>query len=269
MISVQGVAINAIDRGSGPSVLFLHGNPDSAQVWESVMARMASEFRCVAIDLPGFGGSGPGDRLEISLENLAQFTNQVVDGLNLPEPVNLVVHDIGGPFGLAWVTRFPQRVGRLGILNTIFCSDYPWHTIARVWRTPLLGELSWSLFTQAAFVAVMQQQNPRLTKAQIMQTYRNITPDMQRMVLRFYRAMDPARFKGWEDELEMVLQEKPAVVLWGDRDPYIPARFADRFGAQQVQHRPDNGHWLMLEDPSWVAERLRRFFTEQATEPVR
>jgi len=256
------MAINVIDRGSGPSVLFLHGNPDSAQVWEQVITLMSPQFRCVAIDLPGFGDSGPGDRLAVELDNLAEFINQVVDSLNLPEPVHLVVHDIGGPFGLAWVTRFPQRVGQMGILNTIFSSDYQWHTIAKVWRTPILGELSWLLFTQASFVAVMQQQNPRLTKAQIVDIYGRITPAMQRMVLRFYRAADTDKFQGWEDELAVVLQEKSALVLWGDRDPYIPVRFADSFGVQQVKHRPDGGHWLMLEAPAWVAEELTNLFTE-------
>lgn len=262
LITVQDIAINVIDRGSGPSVLFLHGNPDSAQVWEQVITLMSHQFRCVAIDLPGFGDSGPGEHFEIELTNLAQFINQVVDSLYLPEPIHLVVHDIGGSFGLAWATQFPQRVGRVGILNTVFSSDYQWHTMAKVWRTPILGELSWLLFTQAGFVAVMQQQNPRLTKAQIVDIYRHITPAMQRMVLRFYRAADTDKFKGWEDALQQVLQTTPALVLWGDRDPYISAQFADSFGAQQVKHRPEGGHWPMLEDPAWVTEELTDFFTE-------
>jgi pimeloyl-ACP methyl ester carboxylesterase len=52
----------------------------------------------------------------------------------------------------------------------------------------------------------------------------------------------------------------PAIVLWGDRDPYIDKRFAGRFGAREVHHFPDAGHWLPIEDPGAVARHLLAFF---------
>jgi pimeloyl-ACP methyl ester carboxylesterase len=50
------------------------------------------------------------------------------------------------------------------------------------------------------------------------------------------------------------------MVLWGDRDPYIDKRFAERFAAREVHHFPEAGHWLPVEEPDAVADHLLRFF---------
>ena len=52
----------------------------------------------------------------------------------------------------------------------------------------------------------------------------------------------------------------PALVLWGDLDPYLDKGLAERFGAERVHHFPDHGHWLPVEDPEAVAAHLLAFF---------
>ena len=47
----------------------------------------------------------------------------------------------------------------------------------------------------------------------------------------------------------------PKQVLWGERDPFIPTRFADIFGVA-ARRFPELGHWLMLEDPETVATAI-------------
>ncbi len=171
-VQVQGIDIHIREQGQGPPVLFLHGNPDSGAVWDQVVALMAPQFQCIAPDLPGFGESGPGDRFDPALANLA----------------------------------------------------------------------------------------PQLSRDQINQMFDNFDLPMKRMILRFYRATDPENFQGWEDELASLLQTKPALVLWGDQDPFIPPQFAAKLGAQTVKQFPDQGHWPMPEDPQMVATHLIELF---------
>ncbi len=64
----------------------------------------------------------------------------------------------------------------------------------------------------------------------------------------------------WEEKLIALTSQAPALVLWGDRDPFISPSFAERFGAARVEHFPDYGHWLAIEAPEIVAERLTSFF---------
>jgi pimeloyl-ACP methyl ester carboxylesterase len=80
------------------------------------------------------------------------------------------------------------------------------------------------------------------------------------MTLRLYRGTDAQRFIGWEDDLRTLTQRVPTCVIWGDRDPYVAAAWADRFGAQVVHHLPEVSHWLPVEAPQEVAQKLIAFF---------
>jgi pimeloyl-ACP methyl ester carboxylesterase len=84
---------------------------------------------------------------------------------------------------------------------------------------------------------------------------------MKKEVLTLYRATDPSSFLDWEDKLLKVTAKKPTLVIWGDRDPYIPSRYAERFGASQVVHMPDVGHWPPVEAPHETARLISRFLT--------
>lgn len=95
-------------------------------------------------------------------------------------------------------------------------------------------------------------------RAYIAAVYRAFTASVRRMVLRLYRALDPSAFGGWDEPLRLLAARVPSLVLWGDRDTYIPSRFAEQFGAREVWHFPDCGHWPMVEIPQVVAENLMR-----------
>jgi pimeloyl-ACP methyl ester carboxylesterase len=246
--------------GTGTPILFLHGNPDTSEVWEGVVQRMAGRFRCLTPDLPGYGRSGVPDGFDCSLDGWIAWVDDVVRSVHGAAPIDLVVHDFGGLFGIAWAVRHPKRVRRLAILNTMFFPDYRWHFWARVWRTPLLGELSLAVNTRAGLALEMRRGSKRLPVEYARRAYDVMTPLMKRTMLRLYRAADPERFAPWQPGLATLLATVPALVLWGDRDPYLDKALAERFHPAAIRHFPDNGHWLPVEDPEAVATHLSAFF---------
>jgi pimeloyl-ACP methyl ester carboxylesterase len=183
----------------------------------------------------------------------------VVTALGLTEPISLVMHDFGGHFGLAWAIRHPEKVRRLVISNTNFFSDYKWHPGAQFLRTPLLGEIGMTLTNYKSLADMLRSGSPQLPEAHIQQTYAAFTPAVRKSMLRLYRASDPHNFKGWEDELLKLTQRVPTLVLWGDADPFAAASYAERFGAQTVQHFAQYGHWVPVEGAAEVAEKLAAF----------
>lgn len=263
-LSVGRASIHLVDEGKGTPTLFLHGNPDSSEVWSGIIPILSPHYRCIAPDLPGFGLSTAPDDFDYSLEGMAAFVDGLVTALGINEPLNLVVHDIGGPFGLAWAVKHPTKVRSVVITNTVFHADYRWHLFGRLWRTPVIGEIVQALTSRRGFTREILRASRKLTREQINRTYDLITPPVKRQMLRWYRATDPSNFAGWEEKLRVVLAGKPSLVLWADHDPYIAGRFADRFGAAAVEHFPDCGHWLPAEAPVRVAQRLLRFFRVNA-----
>lgn len=259
MLTVDNVQTHLIDQGKGPMVLFLHGNPDTSEVWRPLIELLDATHRCVAPDLPGFGLSTAPDDFDCRLDNLAAFVDGLVTEAKLPTPLTLVVHDIGGQYGLAWAARHPHKVARLVIFNTAFSSSYQWTRLHRIWRTPVLGELAQRLTSRRAFAREMKRGASKLTSAQIDAIFERITPSMKRMALRFFRSTQLEDFKGWETQVQQLASSIPSLVLWSDDDPYIDASFAERFGARSVTHCAGFGHWLPLEATDIVGKELQAF----------
>jgi pimeloyl-ACP methyl ester carboxylesterase len=249
--TVEGVHV--AEAGSGPPIVLLHGNPDTHEVWGSTIARLGA-FRCIAPDLPGFGESAPG--AGHTLEDQSAWVAQLVDRLKL-DRFHLVCHDIGGVYGCAFATEHGGRLQSLTISNTIFSPDYTWHFWARVWRTRWLGELSQKLLNRPLFVRELRRGSPRMPRAYAEQAYTKLTPTTATEVLRWYRAMDPEVWRGWNERLREVTARVPTQVLWGDLDPFIGKAQADRFGGE-VHHFEDCGHWAMLEEPERFAAQIAR-----------
>lgn len=259
-ISIQQATIYYVDKGTGEPVLFLHGNPDSADMWNGVIDRISYEYRCLAIDLPGFGRSEIPAGFDCTLEAMAAFVENVIQALGITEPIHLVTHDFGAHFGLPWAIRHPDKVQSLVVMNTNFFSDYEWHGVAKLLRLPLVGELMNALTNQTAFIKQMRKASPALSVDYLKQTYDLYPPKARRMALKLYRATESSRFIGWEDELLKVTSRIPTLVVWGDRDPFISPQYAERFGAKEVYHLPEYSHWAAVEAPDLVASKLKQFF---------
>ena len=260
-VFVQNAAVNLIDTGAGTPTLFLHGNPDSSEMWGEVISRMQPPLRFLAPDLPGYGRSAFIPNFDTSLTNMARWVDELVTNIGIREPLNLVAHDFGAQFGLAWAICHAKRVRRIAIFNTNFFSDYKWHPLAQIVRTPILGELGLAMFSEAQYTRQLRNDAPLVPAAYIPHIVERYTPSARKMALRLYRGTDSKKFLGWEDELRQITAHIPTLVVWGDRDPYAPAAWAERFGAQQVVHLPENSHWPMLEAPQVVAQRLDEFLT--------
>ena len=265
-ITVQNIGVRVKESGSGQPVLFMHGHPDSADMWDGVIERLPTAgFRYIAPELPGYGQSGAATGFDWSLQNRGQYIADILDALGISEPVILVGHDHGGPFVASFAVQFPARVKKLVLQNTLFQSDYEWHLFGRLYRTPLVGE--YMALTQGTILALpiaiwyMKKGSPLLTNDYIASLRKTWTRRMGQAMLALYRASDPALFAGWEDRLYELIGQKPVLVLWGDKDFYLPASFAERCGQHgaQVVHFPEAGHWLAVEKPADYAQHLTAF----------
>jgi pimeloyl-ACP methyl ester carboxylesterase len=260
LIRAGGVDVFVKDQGTGPPILLLHGNPDTADIWDSVIGHMHQQHRCIAPDLPGFGRSVAPRDFDCSFENLGHFLDELVEAVDPALPLNLVTHDFGGALGIAWAVQHAEKVQRIIIINhPFFIGDYRWHLWARIWRTPLLGELSLLAMNWPAFDRIVRYGSRRLSTETIRRAYAFITPQWKHMVLRLYRAASPAALREWEPRMLGLTAQVPVLVLWGTHDPWVPLWVADRFGAERVVHFPDCGHWPPAEIPDRVAMEIRDF----------
>jgi pimeloyl-ACP methyl ester carboxylesterase len=97
---------------AGETVVFLHGWPDSASLWDASVAALRDRYRCVRATLPNFSGEREArrgyDSTEI-VDALEVFVSDAARG----KPVNLVMHDWGCYWGHALHNRRPDLVSRI------------------------------------------------------------------------------------------------------------------------------------------------------------
>jgi len=97
-ISLGQTYLNAIDVGSGPVVLLVHGFPLSHQMWKFQIEELSGRYRVIAPDLPGFGSS-PQSETPMSMRSLADCLVAMLESLGVTEPVAYCGLSMGGYVG--------------------------------------------------------------------------------------------------------------------------------------------------------------------------
>jgi pimeloyl-ACP methyl ester carboxylesterase len=245
---------------AGALPLYLHGVPSNSDDWLAFLERTGG----LAPDLPGFGRSGKPGSLSYTIAEYDHFIERFLHVLGV-DRVQLVVHDWGA-VGLAFAQRLPERVERLVILNAVpLLGGYQWHRIARVWRTPGLGELAMGSTTRLSMRLASREAN--VTPGPMPGEWLDSVLDhfdqgTQRAILRLYRSAPPEVLAAAGAQLGRL--EMPALVVWGMQDPYIPARFGAEYASAlphaELVELADAGHTPWLDRPD-VLERVVDFLS--------
>lgn len=232
---IDGTLVSWLQDDDEP-VLYVHGVPDSAELWLPFLARTGG----IALDLPGFGKSGKPASWPYSLEGYAAFLPAFLDHLGL-DRVRLVVHD----WGAVALTLGP-RIERLVAIDALpLLPGHRWPWFARLWRTPVVGELAMG-FTGPRLL----RRVAGLTPEHAEQVLRHFDHGTQRAILRLYRSA-----RAHEVALDAVTA--PALVVWGERDPHLDPAWAGRIaaalgGESRVEIVQEAGHWPWLDRPEIV-----------------
>ncbi len=111
------------ERGTGETVVFLHGNPTSSYLWRNVIPHVEPFARCLAPDLFGMGDSDkvddPGPDSYRFVEHRAQL-DAFLDEVHPGDRITFVVHDWGSGLGFDWARRHPERVAGIAYMEAIF-----------------------------------------------------------------------------------------------------------------------------------------------------
>ena len=273
-ITVDGITTSVLVGGAGEpgeAVVFVHGNPDSGSDWMPLMTRIAPFARVIAPDLPGFGAADARRDNDYTIYSYARFLDGVIRSLGVRR-VHLVAHDYGGPFAAAWAADHPDRVASVTFVNTGVLVDYRWHRMARLWRTPIVGEVVMRAIRPAVVAKMLARENPGLSAAWVDTIVGHLLPaKTQNAVLRLYRSTRAGDMEQLAARLRQ--HDHDALVVFGDADAYIPADLAHRqvqvFPRVDIRILRGLGHWSWLEDTDAVAGQIVPFLRSQIGKAIR
>jgi pimeloyl-ACP methyl ester carboxylesterase len=242
-------------RAGAPEVpvLYLHGLPTSSDDWIPFLERTGG----LAPDLIGFGRSSKGGHLDYSIQGHADFLERFLAALGVTR-VGVVAHDWGAGGGLVLAQRQPELIERLVLIDPLpLLEGFHWGRTARLLRRPLLGELLMGATTRWVLARTLRSAavSPGAwSQDRLRSVWEQFDQGTQRAVLRLHRAADERRLAQAGAGLSAL--DVPALVMWGERDPWFEPRFADAYGAvlprSTVQRVPDAGHWPWLDRPELI-----------------
>jgi pimeloyl-ACP methyl ester carboxylesterase len=265
-IAVGGTQPRLVQAGpadASEAVVFVHGNPGSCDDWVRFVGAAGEHMRAVALDLPDFGETDAPPGFSHDVVGYATFLGQALDALGI-DRVHLVVHDFGGPIGLVWAAMHVEQLASVTLIDTGVLPGYRWHRLARVWRTPVLGELFHALATRRAFRMLLNRSEPRgLPRAFVDEMYDHYDRRTRSAVLKLYRATDDPGNAAEGFSALMAPRDIPALVIWGEHDAYLPAKYAERqrdaFPSADVHVLSASGHWPFADAPETVERLLVEF----------
>lgn len=272
----RDVVVRVQEVGSGPPILFIHGTTNSAASWAFLAGRLAPSFRCLLLDRPGCGLSGPLPAVP-GVEGLPEHGDMLVvdvlDALGIGS-AHLVSTSMGGYFAFRAAVAHPERVGRIVQLG--------WSLGAPTGRLPLLMRLA-SLPGAGRLMAAMPV-NERVVRSMFRQIGLKEALEAGRIpqaVIDTYVALlrdtdtmaNEVAIGGGASLLELVGRleltdeilagvRAPTLFLWGDRDPFggpDDARaFVRRIPGAELQLVPGAGHAVWLDDLELAVDTVER-----------
>lgn len=242
-------------------LVFLHGVPETAALWDKIRARLDAES--VSLALPGFGcprpagfGATKDDYAAWVLGELGQISG----------PIDLVGHDWGAGITYRIATAHGERLRSWAAdVGKVMHPDYVWHEFAQIWQTPGEGEK----FFEDQMAAPLEARAGVLEAFGIPHDDAVVLAEagddvMASCILDLYRSALPNPYADWKDAWGKT--SAPGLVIHPKDDPFDgeaeSAEVADMLGARVA--RLDAGHWWPVQAPDAAAALLEELLVSLA-----
>jgi pimeloyl-ACP methyl ester carboxylesterase len=254
---INGITIDYQDEGEGTAVIFLHAFALNQTMWQAQVALLKKRFRCITLDLRGFGDSTVVDEPSL-MSQMAEDVRELQKRLALDKAV-LVGLSMGGYIAFAFYRNYPEAVTALVLADTRATADTE-EAKANRWRSA-------DKALREGASAIADETTPKL----LGDTSLNTRPDVVRKVHGIQASNSPtgiaAAQRGMAARLDstdvLAKIEVPTLVIVGEEDKLTPLAEAE------VIHRgirnsklaviEHSGHLSNMETPEEFNQALLDF----------
>jgi len=262
----------AIDVGSGPGVLLVHGQPGSGSDWKRLAQLLGTDHRVVAPDRPGWGHD---ERPAVSIADNASDLAAVVASSGLPTPVTVVGHSFGGGVAIELALSHPGLVGSLVLLASVGV-DSALNRLDRVLAVPALGDpvirAGW-MATRRSIEVVRRLPKTNQMNALADRVARR--PSVRALLWLEELPMSETARRSFLAEQRFLLDHTPSlqrrlphlrlpvVIVHGTADHVVPRAavraLAERIPGAEFVSLEGEGHLVPFERPELIAPIVRRY----------
>jgi 2-hydroxymuconate-semialdehyde hydrolase len=244
----------------GPAVVLLHGFPTSSHLWRREIGLLAPRFRVIAPDLLGYGASEKPEDADLTEPAQAGYVGELLRQLGI-ERAALVGHHIGGAVAQMLALDGPVEAAALVLMDTLCFEAWP---VAGVGMVPgTAGEEETAELVEEVLrgVFALGIGHQRLVTTEMLDGYRRPWLDDPPAFFRAARQISGRGLAGREAELAEL--DLPALLIWGEEDPFLPAalgeRLQDVIPGASLALLPGCSHFVTEDAPSTVGPLVHEY----------
>ena len=277
-----GIRLHYLDEGprDAPPLLMLHGNPSWSFYYRELVLALRDRYRCIVPDHVGCGLSDKPDdaRYAYRLAQRIDDLDRLVNHLDLPRPLRMVVHDWGGMIGFGWAVRRPRDFAACVILNTAAFpmpagKRLPW-TLWLAGRSPLGALLvrGGNAFARGAARVGFKEPVSRAVRDAYVGPY-----DSWANRIATLRFVQDIPLKAGDPGFDIVaataaglngFAQTPCLLAWGMQDFVFDSRFLSRWQEllpqAEVLRLDDCGHYVLEDGGAVLRNRIGAFLDGHA-----
>lgn len=271
--TVSGQPIHVQEEGppNGPVAILIHGWSSSSFTWAPVLPALSGRYRCIAVDLPGFGMS-PAPKEPPTIAGYADLIAGIIERFG--DRAALVLgHSMGGQIAVTLSLRHPPLVERMVLLNPALSGRLSTrvnllikpHVLAEQYRF-----LEWLIYVLAKTPLdytdrLLKPTNfaERARGRVSLEDYKRIRDDARRRGQGHVRAACFVAMQRGDVRGQLDRVETPALVIWGAEDNVVPLRDAGAVAAEwpaaDLRIIPNAGHWPQFEQTDTTLRHISQF----------
>jgi pimeloyl-ACP methyl ester carboxylesterase len=266
-IDIDNELIHYIDEGSGPLLLMVHGTPEWSFGYRDLIKELRTSFRCIAIDLLGFGLSDKNPHSDYSCKAHSDRLEQFIEKLQLRD-ITIIANDFGGGISLPYAIDHPKNIRSLILFNTWMWSlknDKHYSGPAKVMNS-WFGLVMYLIFNFPVNVIMPSAfGNKKLLTREIHRHYKNALPEGNRTAAYTFAKELMNASDWWESYWQRIntLKDKPFLFFWGMKDKFVPGKELEKWKSKlpeaKVVKYEDAGHFVQEEKAGEMAGEIREF----------
>lgn len=237
-----------------PAMIFVHPNPMDSACWLYQMAHFSTWYRCIAVDLPGYGRS-PKATSGLTMEEVADACWEAVDRLSVGGPTVVVGCSVGSSVVQHMYHRRPQQTDSVIVCGTGYhaVKEFAPRRIAAYREHGLEYRYD---YTFQDFSPEFGEENPLATWLAELLTERNGTADLESIITTFVALGEPD--PDWlQNDIKV-----PTLIISGEKDSaggdgVIALR--DRIPGSELVIVPGAGHACQFEQPWFFDAEVIKF----------
>jgi pimeloyl-ACP methyl ester carboxylesterase len=273
-VEVDGLRIFVYERGSGPTILLLHGFPTSCYDWRGVIDVLSREYHCVSFDMVGYGLSDKPVAFSYSLFQQTDVAEGLARTLGIKQ-AHVVGHDVGQTVHAELLVREQESRLAFRIISSTVLNGSTLKEMATLTQFQrLLGNNE----TLSQVVSMCENLGANYVEGLkgIMKRPESVTEEDAAVMLELMLYQDgnrrlPAvaahmreRYLHKDRWLGALKRTKgPIQIVWADGDPVANIEMGRAMSREIPQARYTElsgiGHFLIIEDPATVAEHILQF----------